>query len=85
MSESDLNELLTKVRDMHGLLHGDEDRPGLSNRLRQVESHFYGSDGTWGMKHKVEMMWRGHVWALCSMSGFAGWIAYWLFEKFLKG
>ena len=85
MSEQEYNEILVKVRDMHSLLHGDEDRPGLSPRLKRVENDLYGQNGSWGMKHRNDIMWRGHVWVICTLSGMAGWLGYYVFEKFVKG
>ncbi len=55
------------------LLEGDgEDAPGLLARVRNIEVLLLGKDGTDGMVHKLTVVWRIHVWLLCTMSAGVG-------------
>ena len=62
------------------LLQGSQDMPGLIGNQRKVMNDLYGN-GKWGIKTKLEMMWRLHVWLLCSGSAVLGYIAREVFEK----
>lgn len=54
------------------LIEGDGvNTPGLSGRVKTLEKTLYGDDETAGISTKVTVMWRAHVWLLCTLSGAA--------------
>ena len=57
------------------LLEGDEDAPGLMKRVAFMETLLFGKDRASGMIHKVTVMWRIHIWVLCTASAFVGFMA----------
>lgn len=47
----------------------------ISRVVSEVEAHdrtLFGKDGNFGMTQKVQIMWRAHVWVLCSLSAGVG-------------
>jgi hypothetical protein len=64
------------------LLEGDgKDAPGLVNRLGTLESILYGKDKAGGLVQEHRIMWRVHVWLLCSASASLGFAAKWGLDK----
>lgn len=64
-----------KLDEIIILLRGDgPDVPGVLTRLAHHEETLYGQRGNNGLVGKVNVMWRVHVWLLCSLSGFAGYM-----------
>lgn len=53
-------------------LEGTEDSPGISGRLAKVERILFGKDESGGLVQQHIMLWRAHVWILCSLSGLIG-------------
>ena len=69
----DLDRRLTeqdkKLDELLLLLKGQgADNPGISHRVKNLERVVYGSDSTSGLATKTAIMWRAHVWLLCTMS-----------------
>lgn len=52
-----------------------EDTPGIVHKLNEHDLVLMGQRGEPGLMSKVNIMWRVHVWLLCSLSGLVG---YWL-------
>lgn len=51
------------------LIEGDgADSPGLSGRVRAMEKTLFGDGSDKAITTKVNIMWRAHVWLLCSIS-----------------
>lgn len=46
-----------------------------NRRLVVVEEWMNGKDGRLGASAKLEILWRSHVWLLCTLSGAVGAIA----------
>ena len=67
--ESELDKKLDRILQ---LIEGEKDAPGLMGRLAHVESMFYGGENTMGINTKVNIMWRVHIWLLCTLSAAAG-------------
>ena len=62
-----------KVDRVIQLLEGDgHDAPGVISRLGRVERQMFGDNKEFGIKTKVTIMWRIHIWILCTASGLAG-------------
>lgn len=56
------------------LIEGEKDAPGILGRLALHEETLFGRRGKDGMVSKVNIMWRAHVWLLCSLSGLVGYV-----------
>ncbi len=55
------------------LLEGNgSDAPGLIARVGLIERVLWGKESEKGLAFRVAVMWRMHVWVLCTMSGLAG-------------
>ena len=55
------------------------------NQSRQLEEHdilLLGRHGEPGIAHKVNFMWRAHVYVLCGLSGVLGYAVHWGVTKF---
>lgn len=67
------------------LLEGDGvDSPGLVHRVATMDEMIMGRHGRGGLAHKVDVMWRAHVWVLCTLSGLAGFVLKATVEKYFK-
>jgi len=75
--------LTEKVNRILQLLEGEKDVPGILSRLAEHEETLYGKKGANGVVSKVNIMWRVHVWLLCTLSGAAGYWAHELLARFL--
>jgi len=60
----------------------DQQELGLKRRVNTVEKELAGSGSELGLKQKVNVMWRLHVWILCSFSGIAGSLLTLMIQKF---
>lgn len=69
-------ELLnTKVDRLLMAVEGDGDAvPGMALRLTLVERVLFGKDGGEGLMTKVTILWRIHLWVLCSLSAGLGFL-----------
>lgn len=70
-------EKLTRLEKSVGrvihILEGEgESAPGLMARLLIVERALWGKNNQDGIVQKVGILWRMHVWVLCTLSGLAG-------------
>lgn len=69
----DISEENSKKLDLViTLLRGEPGAPGLLARQSLDEETLYGTKGNIGLVNKVNIMWRIHVWVLCTMSALAG-------------
>lgn len=50
------------------------DAPGLIHRLNMNTKLLLGESGEGGIAHKVNVMWRAHVWLLCTLSAGVGFL-----------
>jgi len=84
--EQKVDLLLTEMRDIKRLLHGSEDVEGLVSKVEGVRNSFWGHGDDLGDHHRTHVMWRFHVWLLCSGSAGLGGllfaIAQWAAGKF---
>lgn len=78
---SDQFELL---RDHERILHGTDDEDGALARVQQLRDDFYGTRETMGAKTKLDILWRGHIWLLCTLSAGAGSGLTFVVERLLK-
>jgi hypothetical protein len=62
------------------LIEGEEGAPGILGRLARHDEILYGRDGSSGMVNKVNLMWRAHVYVLCTLSGVVGYFVKSLFH-----
>lgn len=64
------------------LLEGDgENAPGIVGRLGMVERILFGKDGAGGIVQEHKVMWRIHVWLLCTGSAAVGFCFKWGIDK----
>ena len=56
------------------LLEGEPAAPGIISRLNSMEHIIYGRDQTLGLRSKVLIMWRVHIWLLCTSSAACGFL-----------
>jgi len=54
---------------------------GMLGKIEKHELALYGEGEHPGIMTKVNIMWRAHVWVLCSASGGLGAILMWFFKK----
>ena len=66
------HEFERKLDRVLQLLEGEKDAPGVIGRLAHVESMLYGSSSMMGIGTKVSILWRVHIWLLCTLSAAAG-------------
>lgn len=62
----------TKLDRVILLLEGGKDAPGVVGRLARTEEILFGDTRFMGVLTKVNIMWRLHIWLLCTMSALAG-------------
>ena len=65
-------------------IEGDQTNPGFNDRIRLIEKILFGKEGQRGMVQEHIIMWRIHVWILCSLSGVLGAIITLLVQKLAK-
>lgn len=71
-----LSELVRRVAGIEQLLRGDgAEAPGFMARVAMLERTVFGQENKQGLLFKVNLMWRGHVWVLCTMSAGVGFAA----------
>ena len=51
---------------------GNDAPPGILHRLNQYDELLLGKAGEGGIVSKVNLMWRAHIWILCTFSAGAG-------------
>ena len=61
-----------------------EDAPGLLHNVAKHSSALYGSNGQDGLISRVAIMWRVHVWVLCSVSAGFGFMLKTVIESLMK-
>lgn len=61
-----------KLDRIIALIEGQPDAPGILGRLAVHEETLFGRRGNNGLVNKVNIMWRGHVWLLCTISAAVG-------------
>lgn len=44
----------------------------ITNKVIVHETTLFGKAGSMGIAHKVNIMWRAHVWVLCTLSAAVG-------------
>lgn len=69
------NEQLQRdVRELQSQVFGDDEiqEPGLKRRYDSLRIEVMGDGKEFGIKNKVDIMWRVHVWLLCSFSAIIG-------------
>lgn len=76
-SESNAQKLIvldSKVQKILVILEGTgEDAPGLMARLSLVERVLFGKERQdEGMIYRVNVLWKGYIWILCTLSAAAG-------------
>ena len=65
------------------LLEGaGQDAPGLLHKVNTHADILLGKDGSRGMVQKVDLMWRAHIWLLCTLSGGLGFLCKPAFDAF---
>lgn len=71
-----LNRLESKVERILVMIEGTgEDAPGLMARLSLVERILFGKEHQdEGMVYRVSVLWRLHVWVLCTLSAAGGFV-----------
>jgi hypothetical protein len=67
-----LEEQDRKLDRIIQLIEGEKDAPGLVGRLANLERVTYGDNRAMGLQTKVNIMWRLHIWLLCTLSAAAG-------------
>lgn len=79
-----IDKLERAMTDLVTVLKGDEDgiSAGLFGRVKRHQDILYGKDDEkFGLIHKVNLMWRGHIWLLCGASGVMGYGLKWAVER----
>lgn len=73
MSPHEISQANSKKLDRVILaVEGTEDYPGINGRLAKVERILFGKDDTGGVIQQHMILWRAHVWILCSLSALIG-------------
>jgi hypothetical protein len=71
VNSDELDSNSKKLDHIIHILEGSKDAPGLLSRVERISRDLYGN-GSMGMIQKITIMWRAHVWILCSLSGVLG-------------
>lgn len=83
-----MDETNKKLDRVLMLLEGaGEDAPGLLHKVNTHAELLLGKDGSRGVVQKVDLMWRAHIWILCTLSGGLGFLlqpAFSAFREFVK-
>lgn len=62
-----------KVDRILQVIEGEgDDQPGVIGQLAEIRRDFYGVKNELGVKAKMAIVWRVHVWLLCSASALIG-------------
>ena len=70
-----------KLDRILAILEGDgPSRPGLMAQVKEHETILKGDNGSFGLMQRVSVMWRAHVWILCTLSGLLGFMLKTLFK-----
>lgn len=56
----------------------------VQEKVKLHDTTLYGKDGDFGIVHQVKVMWRAHVWVLCTLSGALGFFIRPYIETVLK-
>jgi hypothetical protein len=73
MSTNDFSRDNSKKLDRLILaIEGTEDYPGINGRLSKLETILFGKDGGGGLIQQHMILWRVHVWILCTLSALIG-------------
>ena len=74
------------IRELQAEVFGDDDRrePGLKRRQTATDIELHGEGTQLGIKNKVQILWRIHIWLLCSMSAGMGAVATMLLQRMGK-
>lgn len=69
-----LAQLDSKVERILVIIEGTgEDAPGLMARLSMVERVLFGKERQdEGIMYRVNVLWKGYIWLLCTLSAIAG-------------
>ena len=69
-----MNDMQSDIRELQGEVFGDDAKrePGLKRRQAATDLEMHGDGNMLGIKSKVNILWRLHVWALCSLSATFG-------------
>lgn len=69
----DCRELEHDFQNLKSIVEGSgQDAPGLVSRVALIERVMFGREQQEGMVYKVNILWRMHIWVLCTLSGLAG-------------
>ena len=83
-----MDETIKKLDRVLMLLEGaGEDAPGLLHKVNTHSELLLGKDGSRGVVQKVDLMWRAHIWILCTLSGGLGFAAQFVLgalKEFIK-
>ena len=60
-----------RLAKIESILHGNGSE-GLLSRTKRIEDLLEGDGKAFGMATKVAILWRGHLWVLCTASGLLG-------------
>ena len=60
-----------------------EDKSAMAAMIADHHETLYGSHGVPGVAYKVGIMWRIHVWVLCTLSGVIGVIGTIAVQKYM--
>jgi hypothetical protein len=82
--ESTSEENSRKLDRILNWIEGDANTPGFNQRIRLLETILFGKEGQRGMVQEHLIMWRIHVWILCTLSGLLGMIMTLLVQKLTK-
>lgn len=79
-SEATNETMRTCIRELSELIRGTPDNPdfGLLPRLRHWDRMFFGEQENWGVKQKVDIMWKSWIWLLCTGSAVGGSFLTWV-------
>lgn len=74
-----------KLDHLVQLVEGNgEDSPGAIGRISILERIVFGKENHGGILQQHVIMWRIHVWLLCTASGCLGFCLKWGLDKFAK-
>ncbi len=72
-THNDHREIEHDIQALKVMMEGSgSDAPGLISRVALVEKVMFGRGQEEGIVVKVNILWRMHVWVLCTLSGLAG-------------
>lgn len=84
ISEQNAAKLDVLTLQVARIIQAVEGDPGIASRLHVMERVLFGEDGAGGLIQEHKLLWRAHVWLLCTLSAGMGAVATIVIQKLTR-